>query len=94
MLFRSDVLRKHDPDHVLLRALRATLWNSLDGPRAARCLDALADRRWVLATLDRPSPIAIPAFAWASRDAVRPDDPEAALAAAAHALFQRAAGPL
>jgi ATP-dependent Lhr-like helicase len=86
-----DVLRKHDPDHVLLRALRFTLWTALDGPRAERCLAAMAARPWSVATLDRPSALAIPAFAWAERDAVRPDDPEAALAAAAHALFQRAA---
>ena len=54
-------------------------------------LRAMAGRPWAVATLDRPSALSIPAFAWAERDAVRPDDPEAALAAAAHALFQRAA---
>jgi ATP-dependent Lhr-like helicase len=86
-----DVLRKHDPDHVLLRALRFTLWTALDGPRAERTLRTMAARPWAVATLDAPSALSIPAFAWAERDAVRPDDPEAALAAAAHALFQRAA---
>lgn len=86
-----DVLRKHDPDHVLLRALRFTVWTALDGPRAERRLAELARRPWHIATLEGPSPISIPVFAWAARDTVAPDDPEAALAAAAHALFQRAA---
>ena len=71
--------------------MAARLWTALDGPRAERCLAAVAARPWAVATLERPSALSIPAFAWAERDAVRPDDPEAALAAAAHALFQRAA---
>ena len=86
-----DVLRKYDSDHVLLRALRFTVWTALDGPRAERRLAELARRPWHIATLEGPSPIAIPVFAWAARDTVAPDDPESALAAAAHALFQRAA---
>lgn len=86
-----DVLRKHDPDHLLLRALRFTLWTALDGPRAERRLTELARRPWHIAALAAPSALSIPVFAWAMRDAVAPDDPEAALAAAAHALFQRAA---
>ncbi len=85
-----DVLRKHDPGHVLLRALEHTLWTALEGPRAVAVLTAAMSDRWVVTTLDRPSPMAIPVFAWALRDAVAPDDPEAALAAAAHMLFARA----
>jgi ATP-dependent helicase Lhr and Lhr-like helicase len=85
-----DVLRKHDPDHLLLRALRFTVWTALDGPRAERRLTELARRPWHIATLGGPSPLSIPVFAWSARDTVAPDDPESALAAAAHALFQRA----
>jgi len=84
-----EVLRKHDPDHVLLRALRNTLWTSLDGPRAVRCLEGMARRSWVVTHLDRPSALSIPAFVWIERDTVHAEDPEAALAAAAHALFLR-----
>ncbi len=89
-----DVLRKYDPEHVLLRALRFTVWTALDGARAERRLAALARRPLRRAVLDGPSPLAIPVFAWAMRDAVAPDDPEAALEAAAHALFQRASALL
>ncbi|MBI5517837.1 MAG: DEAD/DEAH box helicase [Deltaproteobacteria bacterium] len=88
-----DVLRKHDPGHCLLRALDHTLWTALEGPRAERVLEALAARPWALSRLRGPSPLAIPVFAWGARDTVSPEDPETALAAAAHALFQRAAGP-
>jgi ATP-dependent helicase Lhr and Lhr-like helicase len=84
-----DVLRKYDPDHVLLRALRFTLWTALDGPRAEKALVALRDRRIRLVSLTNPSAMSLSVFAWAARDMVAPEDPEAALAAAAHALFQR-----
>jgi ATP-dependent Lhr-like helicase len=86
-----DVLRKYDPKHVLLRALAHTLWTALDGARAVRALTERASQPIHVATLRDPSPLAIPVFVWATRDQVAPDDPENALVAAAHALFQRAA---
>lgn len=85
-----DVLTRHDPDHILLRALDRTLWSSLDGERAVATLTRRAGERWCVHTSDAPSPLAIPAVLWASRDAVAPDDPEAAMAEAARALFRAA----
>lgn len=83
-----DVLRKHDPDHVLLRALDHTLWTSLDGERALDVLADRAGRRWHVHRLDAPSPLSIPARTWMDRDAVRGDDPERALLDAANRLFE------
>lgn len=83
-----DVLRKHDPGHVLLRALDHTLWTSLEGDRAIDALAERTGRRWHLHRLDGPSPLSIPARTWMDRDAVRGDDPERALLDAANRLFQ------
>lgn len=83
-----DVLRKHDPGHVLLRALDHTLWTSLEGDRAVEALAERTRRRWHLHRLDGPSPLSIPARTWVDRDAVRGDDPERALLDAAKRLFE------
>ena len=82
-----DVLRRHDPGHVLLRALDHTLWTTLDGPRAAASLADHATRRWELRVLDAPSPLSVPVRTWMDRDAVRGDDPERALVDAARRLY-------
>lgn len=83
-----DVLRKHDPGHVLLRALDHTLWTTLEGDRAVAALAERTARRWHVHRLDAPSPLAIPARTWMDRDAVRGDDPERALLDAANRLFE------
>lgn len=82
-----DVLVRHDPDHVLLEALDRTLWSSLDGSRAVEALTRRARERWCVHRGAAPSPLAIPAVLWASRDVVAPEDPEAAMAEAARALY-------
>jgi ATP-dependent Lhr-like helicase len=84
-----DVLRRHDPDHVLLRAQRHTLWTSLEGPRAEAALTALATRRWSVRVSDSPSPLAVPALASMRRDGLAPSDVEGALLDAANALYLR-----
>ena len=84
-----DVLRRHDPDHVLLRAQRHTLWTSLEGPRAEAALAELATRAWSLRVSDTPSPLAVPAMVAMRRDAVAPSDVEGALLDAANALYLR-----
>lgn len=85
-----DVLRRHDPGHVLLTARDHTLWTALDGPRAESVLRARAVQPMAFHRLDGPSALAVPVLAWARRDGVMPADPERALADAAHALWQRA----
>jgi ATP-dependent Lhr-like helicase len=84
-----DVLHKHAPDHLLLRALAHTLWSSLDGVRAERVLVEAQRRRWHLSVASQPSPLAIPVFVQGVRlrDRLPPEDLESALAAAAHALY-------
>jgi Lhr-like helicase len=84
-----DVLRRHDPDHVLLRAQRHTLWTSLEGPRAEAVLAELATRRWSVRVSVSPSPLAVPAMVAMRRDALAPNDLEGALLDAANALYRR-----
>lgn len=84
-----DVLRKHDPGHVLLRAMEHTAWTTLDGPRAEDALARRARQRWVVTSPRAVPPLSIPVVAWIERDRVAPDDPERALADAARALYER-----
>jgi hypothetical protein len=84
-----DVLRRHDPDPVLLRAQRHTLWTSLEGPRAEAVLAELATRRWSVRVSVSPSPLAVPAMVAMRRDALAPNDLEGALLDAANALYRR-----
>ncbi|MBL8604485.1 MAG: DEAD/DEAH box helicase [Myxococcales bacterium] len=83
-----DVLSRHDPEHILLRARDHTLWVALEGPRAVAALTARATQPLNLLRLNAPSPFAVSVLAWAQRDAVAPSDPERALADAAHALWR------
>jgi len=85
-----DVLRRHDPGHVLLAARDHTLWTALDGPRAEAALHARTTQPLTLRHLQGPSALSVGVLAWARRDGVAPADPERALADAAHALWQRA----
>jgi ATP-dependent Lhr-like helicase len=89
-----DVLRKHSPGHLLLRALDRTIWASLDGPRAERWLERCATSAVDFVRLDQPSPMSIPVLARGERttDRVAPDDLDGALARAAHQLWLRAGG--
>jgi ATP-dependent Lhr-like helicase len=82
-----DVLRKHAPGHVLLRALEHTLWTALDGDHAERVLRAIRKRTWFVKTMQRPAALAIPLFVAAMRDRVAPEDLDQALVAAAHAMY-------
>ncbi len=87
-----DVLRRHDPGHVLLAARDHTLWTALDGPRAEATLRVRALQPLGLHHLRGPSALSVGVLAWARRDGVSPADPERALADAAHALWKRAQG--
>lgn len=84
-----DVLRRHDPEHVLLRAQRHTLWFSLEGPRAEATLVERQSRRWCVCAGAALSPLALPVVAAMARDTLRPDDLEASLLDAANALYRR-----
>ncbi len=84
-----DVLRRHAPGHVLLRALEHTLWTALDGDRAEQVLRTARRRMWCVKTMSHPSALGIPLYVAASRAAVAPDDLDQALVAAAHEMYRR-----
>ncbi len=86
-----DVLRKHEPDHVLLRATRQEAAHGLtDVARIARLLGRAEGRVQHLA-LDRASPLAVPALIEQGREWVAGGAEDALLAEAA-ALVEEATG--
>ena len=89
-----DVLRKHEPDHVLLRATRADAARGLvDVGRVAGLL-ARARGRVVHMALSRVSPLAVPVLLEVGRESVRAGEGEEALLAEAEeaALVAEALG--
>ncbi|WP_239451429.1 ligase-associated DNA damage response DEXH box helicase [Elioraea rosea] len=89
-----DVLRKHEPDHVLLRATRADAARGLvDVGRVAGLL-ARAKGRVVHMALSRVSPLAVPVLLEVGRESVRSGEGEEALLAEAEeaALIAEALG--
>jgi ATP-dependent Lhr-like helicase len=88
-----DVLRRHEPDHILLRATRAdAAMGLLDLPRLAVML-ARVKGRIMHKGLDRVSPLAVPVLLEIGREPVYGEAREAILAEAAAALAEEAAGP-
>jgi ATP-dependent Lhr-like helicase len=87
-----NVLRRHQPDHVLLRATRADAAGGLtDVGRVAGMLARIGGRiRHV--RLDRVSPLAIPVLLDIGRESVRTDESEESLLAEAEALVAEALG--
>ncbi len=87
-----DVLRRHQPDHVLLRATRADAAGGLtDLGRLAGMLGRVAGRvRHV--RLSRVSPLAVPVLLDIGRESVRTEGGEDALLAETEALVAEATG--
>lgn len=89
-----DVLRRHQPDHVLLRATRADASSGLtDVGRVAGMLSRIAGRVRHLA-LTRVSPLAIPILLDIGRETVRTEGAEDAMLEETEALIAEAAGLL
>ena len=87
-----DVLRRHQPDHVLLRATRADAAGGLtDLGRLAAMLGRVAGRVRAV-RLDRVSPLAVPVLLDIGRETVRTEGGEDALLAETEALVAEAAG--
>ena len=87
-----DVLRKHQPDHILLRATRADAASGLiDLNRVAGML-ARVKGRIVHMVLSRVSPLAVPILLEIGRENVRAGDTEDALLAEAEAIIAEATG--
>jgi ATP-dependent helicase Lhr and Lhr-like helicase len=87
-----DVLRKHQPDHILLRATRADAAGGLiDLARVAGML-ARVKGRIVHMVLSRVSPLAVPVLLEIGRESVRTGDDEEKLLAEAEAIIAEATG--
>ncbi|HTW30017.1 MAG TPA: ligase-associated DNA damage response DEXH box helicase [Acetobacteraceae bacterium] len=87
-----DVLRKHQPDHILLRATRADAAGGLTD--LARLAGMLARVRGRIRTvrLDRVSPLAVPVMLDIGKESVRTAADEEALLAETEALVAEAIG--
>jgi ATP-dependent Lhr-like helicase len=87
-----EVLRKHQPDHILLRATRADATSGLiDLNRVAGML-ARIKGRVVHMVLSRVSPLAVPILLEIGRENVRAGDTEEAMLAEAEAIIAEATG--
>jgi ATP-dependent Lhr-like helicase len=87
-----DVLRRHQPDHILLRATRADAARGLtDVGRIAEMLARVAGRVRTV-RLARVSPLAIPVLLDIGREFVRTTEDEDALLAETEALVAEATG--
>ncbi len=85
-----DVLRRHQPDHILLRATRADAATGLtDVGRIAGML-ARVKGQIVHMVLSRVSPLAVPVLLDIGRESVRTDTDEEALLAEAEAIIAEA----
>ncbi|MHB8885547.1 MAG: ligase-associated DNA damage response DEXH box helicase [Methylovirgula sp.] len=85
-----DVLRRHEPDHILLRAARADAANGLlDLPRLAAMLSRIRGRIMHKA-LSRVSPLAVPVLLEIGREPVYGEARESILAEAAEELVREA----
>jgi ATP-dependent Lhr-like helicase len=87
-----DVLRRHQPDHILLRATRADAASGLtDLGRVAGMLTRI-DGRITHMALSRVSPLAVPVLLEIGRESVRTTGDEDSLLAEAEALVAEATG--
>jgi ATP-dependent Lhr-like helicase len=87
-----DVLRKHQPDHVLLRAARADAATGLlDIRRLGEMLSRIRGRI-IHKALDRVSPLAVPVMLEIGRESVFGEASEAVMAEAAEDLIKEAMG--
>ncbi len=87
-----DVLRRHQPDHILLRATRADAAGGLtDLGRIAGMLRRVKGRI-VHMVLSRVSPLAVPVLLEIGRESVRSRDDEETMLAEAEAIIAEATG--
>jgi ATP-dependent Lhr-like helicase len=87
-----DVLRKHQPDHVLLRAARADAATGLLDIRRLSDMLLRIKGRIIHRELDRVSPLAVPVMLEIGREAVYGEASDELLAEAADELVKEATG--
>ena len=88
-----DVLRKHQPDHVLLRAARADAATGLLDIRRLSDMLIRIKGRITHKELDRVSPLAVPVMLEIGREAVYGEASDELLAEAAEELVKEAMSP-
>jgi ATP-dependent Lhr-like helicase len=88
-----DVLRRHQPDHILLRATRADAAGHLTDLSRVSLMLARAHAGLVVRRLDRVSPLAVPVLLDIGRESVRTAADEEALLLETEALVAEATGP-
>ena len=87
-----DVLRRHQPDHILLRAARADAATGLLDIRRLGELLSRTKGRIIHKALDRVSPLAVPVLLEIGRENVRTREDEEKLLAEAEAIIAEATG--
>lgn len=87
-----DVLRKYQPDHVLLRATRQEAADGLSDVRRLGDMLARVQGRIVTRALPRISPLAVPVLLEIGREQVHGEAVDALLDEGAQALIEEAAG--
>jgi ATP-dependent Lhr-like helicase len=87
-----DVLRKHQPDHMLLRAARADAATGLLDVRRLGDMLARIRGRIVHEALDHVSPLAVPALLEIGREQIYGEAADALLAEAESELVREAMG--
>jgi ATP-dependent Lhr-like helicase len=85
-----DVLRRHQPDHILLRATRADAAGGLTDLSRLSLLLERAQGKITVRRLDRVSPLAVPVLLDIGRESVRTEADEDALLAETEALVREA----
>jgi len=87
-----EVLKRHEPDHILLRATRADAARGLTDIRRVADLLKRAKDRITLKRLDRVSPLAVPVLLEIGRESVWGEARDALLAEAEEELVREATG--
>jgi ATP-dependent Lhr-like helicase len=87
-----DVLRRHQPDHILLRATRADAAGGLTDLSRLSLLLQRAQGRITVRRLERVSPLAVPVLLDIGRESVRTEADEEALLAETEELIREALG--
>jgi ATP-dependent helicase Lhr and Lhr-like helicase len=85
-----DVLRRHEPDHVLLRATRADAAGGLTDVRRLAAMLARVRGRIAVRDLDRVSPLAVPVLLEIGRESVHGGAVDTMLDEAAAELVEEA----
>jgi ATP-dependent Lhr-like helicase len=89
-----DVLRRHQPDHILLRATRADAAGHLTDLSRVTLMLERANRGITVRRLDRVSPLAVPVLLDIGRESVRTAADEDALLLETEALVAEAMAPV